>query len=421
MSAPLTLTLPTAALKDALARVGVAVAKKSTLPGLQAVRVTAAVGTDGLPALACYATDLERAVDTPLALENPMAVEVGGVARGEARAFAAPYADLVASVQHAAAETVHLTATPGRVEIVAGRARHKVPALPVGEVVEFAGGQADGAEQPTSDDTPRITAGALLRGVKRVAYAASTEDGEPRLNGVALLPSALSEGHGGAVRLVAMNRHRGADLVLPGLWLAGARDATGPDVASRDVIVHPDSLAAVGAVFDPDDLVTLAVAGQVLTVHAANGRTLRARLTEGPYVPWRQLVKAAKARTVTVDRAGLLAALRRVTHVARATAGGRLRLTLNGDAAGPELELRAETTDRGESVDVVACTDSGASTPPSPFATAVNVAYLTELAAQTFGGPTLTIGADTPAQMLQIADPADPYAVALLAPLRVDA
>ena len=147
-------------------------------------------------------------------------------------------------------------------------------------------------------DTATIRAAALHDLAGRVAFAVSTAESRPILNGV------LLEIRANTVGMVATNGHK----------LGNATAVTSSRGGDRDLIVPPKALDLAARIIPEGDL-TLSWSANYLTI-TGDGGEVRARLIEGPYPNWRQVMPNDAAGWLTVDRMALIAAVRRALIVA---------------------------------------------------------------------------------------------------------
>ena len=173
-------------LQEGLTAVAAAVPTKTTLPVLANILLEAT--KDGLR---LSGTDLDIAVGTTV----PAAVDQEG-------AITLPARKLVELVRELPSAGIRMT-TQGeqRVTIECGRSKFKLLGLPREEFPSF--------PQVTFDGSSKTTARELQKLIAHVAFAASTEESRPVLNGVLwqLLPDRM--------RMVATNGHRLAKMEIP--------------------------------------------------------------------------------------------------------------------------------------------------------------------------------------------------------------
>src|ERR671934_2450616 len=199
-------------LQDALTAVTASVPAKTTLPVLANILVET---TD--QGIRLSGTDLDMAVSTEVAAD----VETQG-------AITIPAKKLAEIVRELPAAPVKVAAVgEQKVTLECGRSRFRLLGLPRDEfptfpAVKFA-------------DSWRIRSGELQKLITHTAFAASTEESRPILNGV------LWELRPDHMRMVATNGHRLAKMDVP---------AKGGSTA--DLIVPPKALEQIRRLFAPD-------------------------------------------------------------------------------------------------------------------------------------------------------------------------
>src|SRR5512146_3069838 len=151
-----------------------------------------------------------------------------------------------------------------RVGIDCGRSRFKLLGLPREEFPSFPAVKFDKSWQ--------TSAGVVHKLVGHVAFAASTEESRPILNGV------LWELRPDRMRMVATNGHRLAKMDVP---------ATGGSTA--DLIVPPKALEQIRRLFGPEDALEVARSDNHIAFRAG-GRQVYSRLIEGPYPNYEQVI-----------------------------------------------------------------------------------------------------------------------------------
>ena len=308
------LTVARERLQEGLVAVAASVPAKTTLPVLANILVEAT--KDGLR---LSGTDLDVAVSTVV----PADVDAEG-------AVTLPARKLVEIVRELPSACVRITAAgEQRVQLECGRAKFKLLGIPKEEFPRFPAVKFDKGW--------RVTSGDLQKLINCVAFAASTEESRPILNGV------LWELRPERMRMVATNGHRLARLDIP---VSGGQE-------SADLIVPPKALEQVRRLFGPSDEIEIARSENHLGFRS--GQTLVfSRLIEGPYPNYEQVIPRENDKIATVDRQSLAAALRRVGVVA-SDQTHRVRL---GFAAGT-LRFSVNTPDLGEAHDEIAVTYDG--------------------------------------------------------------
>lgn len=381
----LEMTVPLAGLADALRRVSACIAPKSTLPVLSTVLVTA-----DERGLTLAATDLDRWVSSTVP-----DVADGSLFQIHSQGVVALPAKLLSNavtLGTGTSATVRVTSgTTPRASLEIGAARYALPTV-------------NAAEFPPSPDIAlpedvarhRTTAGVLSRALKRVAHATSTEESRPTIQGILVEPEEQG------LLLVATD---GASLVR----LRVAIDAA----VGRNVILPRSTAAAIGTVFDADELLTLHQDTKETTHFGATSalRTLRSRTIEGPYPQWRQVVPKETRFSVTFDRAALLSAIRRLAFV-DSEALHRVRMTVTDGST--ELRVASEL---GEAIEHLTCATDGIE---AAFTIAFSAGLLINHLTQTFAGERVVVGLTNPTSAIMLTDPADADVLALLMPIRLE-
>src|SRR5262249_34438111 len=144
----------------------------------------------------------------------------------------------------------------------------------------------------------RVRCSDLQKLIAHVAFAASTEESRPILNGV------LWELHRDPMRMVATNGHPLA---------RGGAPRPSPRGAERaDLIVPPKALEQIRRLFRTDEEVEIARNDNHLGFRSGTTQ-IYTRLIEGPYPNYEQVIPRENDKVMTVDKAALAAALRRMS------------------------------------------------------------------------------------------------------------
>src|ERR1043166_1268700 len=229
-------------LHEGLGAVASSVPTKTTLPVLANVLVEAV--KDGLR---LSATDLDIAVSTTIAAS----VDQEG-------SMTLPARKLVEIVKELPNAAIRVTASgEQRAQIECGKSRFKLLGLSRDEFPAFPTVKFDGGWKVTAKDLQKL--------ITHVAFAASTEESRPILNGV------LWELRPDRMRMVATNGHRLARMDVP---------TTGG--ATADLIVPPTAPEQIRRLFGPEDDLEVAKSDNHIGFRAA-GRLVYSRLIEGPY------------------------------------------------------------------------------------------------------------------------------------------
>ncbi|MHB1327421.1 MAG: DNA polymerase III subunit beta, partial [Gemmatimonadales bacterium] len=206
-------------LHEGLGAVAASVPSKTTLPVLSNILVEAT--KDGLR---LSGTDLDIAVSTII----PAQVDQEG-------ATTLPARKLVEIVRELPSAAIRFTGSgEQRVQIECGRSRFKLLGLSRDEFPAFPAVKFDGAWKVTAKDLQKL--------ISHVAFAASTEESRPILNGV------LWELRSDRMRMVATNGHRLARMDVP---LTGSG-------GQADLIVPPKALEQIRRLYNPDDEIEIA-------------------------------------------------------------------------------------------------------------------------------------------------------------------
>ena len=316
-------------LQEGLVAVAASIPAKTTLPVLSNILVEA--HDDGLR---LSGTDLDIAVTTTIAAS----VEEEG-------AITLPARKLVEIVREMPSAAINVSsAGEQRVTIECGRSKFKLLGLPREEFPAF--------PSVSFDDSWKCSAQDLQKLISHVAFAASTEESRPILNGV------LWELRPERMRMVATNGHRLARMDVP--IEGGAEDA--------DLIVPPKALEQIRRLFDSDQEIEIAKSENHLGFRSATTQ-IYTRLIEGPYPNYEQVIPRENDKNLTVDKAALIAALRRMSIVA-SDQTHRVRVGL---AIGT-CKLSVQSPDLGEAQEEVTVTYDG-----SAMEIGFNAAYLLEV------------------------------------------
>ena len=316
-------------LQEGLVAVAASIPAKTTLPVLSNILVEA--HDDGLR---LSGTDLDIAVTTTIAAS----VEEEG-------AITLPARKLVEIVREMPSAAINVSsAGEQRVTIECGRSKFKLLGLPREEFPAF--------PSVSFDDSWKCSAQDLQKLISHVAFAASTEESRPILNGV------LWELRPERMRMVATNGHRLARMDVP--IEGGAEDA--------DLIVPPKALEQIRRLFDSDQEIEIAKSENHLGFRSATTQ-IYTRLIEGPYPNYEQVIPRENDKNLTVDKAALIAALRRMSIVA-SDQTHRVRVGL----ANGTCKLSVQTPDLGEAQEEVTVTYDG-----SAMEIGFNAAYLLEV------------------------------------------
>ncbi|MFQ5702854.1 MAG: DNA polymerase III subunit beta [Gemmatimonadales bacterium] len=301
-------------LQEGLLAVAATVPSKTTLPVLSNILVD--VSADGVR---LSGTDLDIAVSTMV----PAEIDEEG-------AVTLPAKKLVEIVRELPSAAIRITsAGEQRINLECGRSKFKLLGIPREEFPSFPPVAFDDSWTAASSDLQKL--------INHVAFAASTEESRPILNGV------LWELRADHTRMVATNGHRLARMDVP--ISAGS--------TSTDLIVPPKALEQVRRLFGVSDEVDIARSDNHLGFRS--GSTLIfTRLIEGPYPNYEQVIPKENDKEATIDKSTLISALRRVGVVA-SDQTHRVRLAFEGDG----LKFSVNTPDLGEASDEIAVSYGG--------------------------------------------------------------
>lgn len=316
-------------LQEGLVAVAASVPTKTTLPVLSNILVEAV--KDGLR---LSGTDLDIAVSTLV----PAEVDAEG-------AVTLPAKKLVEIVRELPSAAIRVTATgEQRVSLECGRSKFKLLGIPRDEFPSF---------PPVKFDKPwKIASGDLQKLIGHVAFAASSEESRPILNGV------LWELKKDRMRMVATNGHRLAKMDVA---IAGAP-------ASADLIVPPKALEQIRRLFGAGDEIEIAKSDNHLGFRS-DQTVVFTRLIEGPYPNYEQVIPRENDKAATLDKQAFASALRRVGVVA-SDQTHRVRLAFSNGA----LKFTVSTPDLGEAQDEMAVQYDG-----DPLEIGFNATYLLEI------------------------------------------
>jgi DNA polymerase-3 subunit beta len=231
-----------------------------------------------------------------------------------------------------------------RITIECGRSRFKLLGLPK---TEF-----PAAPTIRYDESWRIPSGELQKLIQHVAFAASTEESRPILNGV------LWELRPDSMRMVATNGHRLAKMERP---------ASGRSEPS-DLIVPPKALEQIRRLFPAEEELEIARGDNHLAFRSPF-TSVYSRLIEGPYPNYDQVIPRDNDRFAYLDRVAFAGALKRMSVVA-SDQTHRIRLSFNAGM----VKFSVSTPDLGEAQDELPTRFTG-----DPLDIGFNAAYLLEI------------------------------------------
>lgn len=324
------LTISREKLQEGLTAVTASIPTKTTLPVLANILLET---TDR--GIRLSGTDLDIAVSTEVSAD----VEIAGAVTIPAKKLSEIARELPpASVKIAAAGEQRITIECGRSRFrLLGIPRDEFPSFPA---IRFVDGW-------------RIKSGDLQKLIQHTAFAVSTEESRPILNGV------LWELRPDHMRMVATNGHRLAKMDQP--LAAGA-------AASSDLIVPPKALEQVRRLYPAEEDLDVARGDNHLGFRSPV-TSVFTRLIEGPYPNYEQVIPRDNDRVATVDKSALAGALRRMAIVA-SDQTHRIRMSLNAGS----VKFSVQTPDLGEAQDELPIRYTG-----DPLDIGFNAAYLLEI------------------------------------------
>ncbi|MCU0646880.1 MAG: DNA polymerase III subunit beta [Gemmatimonadaceae bacterium] len=321
-------------LLEGLNTVQAAVPARSTLPVLSNLLVETTERGVKLSA-----TDLDIAISTEVSAD----VESQGAITIPARKLSEIARELPPSpVKIASSGEQRISLECGRSKFkLLGLAKDEFPAFPV---VRFG-------------ESWRIKSSELQKLIQHTAFAASTEESRPILNGV------LWELKSDRMRMVATNGHRLAKMELP--------LGDGAPANPSDLIVPPKALDQVRRLFPAEEELEIARGDNHLGFRSPI-TSVFTRLIEGPYPNYEQVIPKDNDRICIADRQALTGALKRMSIVA-SDQTHRIRLALNAGMC----KLSATTPDLGDASDEIQVSYTG-----DQLEIGFNASYLLEILRQ---------------------------------------
>jgi DNA polymerase III subunit beta len=232
-----------------------------------------------------------------------------------------------------------------RVTLECGKVRFRLLGLPKDEFPSF--------PSVRFAESWRVRSGDLQKLISHTAFAASTEESRPILNGV------LWEMRPGHMRMVATNGHRLAKIELP-IESAGA--------PSADLIVPPKALEQIRRLFAAEEDLEIARGDNHLGFRSPF-TAVYTRLIEGPYPNYEQVIPRDNERVAVADRNALFQALKRMSIIA-SDQTHRIRMAFNTAM----LKFSVQTPDLGEAQDELPVSYEG-----DPLEIGFNASYLLEI------------------------------------------
>ena len=317
-------------LQEGLAAVASAVPSKTTLPVLANLLVqTTEKG------IRISGTDLDIAVSTEVTAD----VEAAG-------AITIPARELSEIARELPPAPVKISAAGDqRITLECGRSKFKLLGLPKSEFPSFPAVKFEKAL--------RIPSGDLQKLISHTAFAASTEESRPILNGV------LWELRPEHMRMVATNGHRLAKMDVP------VKMASAP---SSDLIIPPKALEQIRRLFPAEEELEVAQGENHLGFRSPF-TAVYTRLIEGPYPSYDQVIPRDNDKYAIIDKVAFTGALKRMSVVA-SDQTHRIRLSFNSGM----LKFSVSTPDLGEAQDELPVRYNG-----DPLDIGFNAAYLLEI------------------------------------------
>lgn len=301
------LTISREKLQEGLAAVTASIPAKTTLPVLANILLET---TDR--GIRLSGTDLDIAVTTEVSadIEAPGAVTIPAKKLSEIARELPPSPVKIAAVGEQ------------RIILECGRSRFKLLGLPRDEFPTF--------PSVKFAESWRVRSGDLQKLISHTAFAVSTEESRPILNGV------LWELKAEKMAMVATNGHRLARMEIP------TSANSGP---SHDLIIPPKALEQVKRLFPAEEELEIA-RGENHIGFRSPFTSVFTRLIEGPYPNYELVIPRDNDRTAVIDKAALVSALKRMSVVA-SDQTHRIRLSFNSGM----LKFSVQTPDLGEAQD----------------------------------------------------------------------
>ncbi len=301
------LTISREKLQEGLAAVTGSIPAKTTLPVLANILVeTTERG------IKLSGTDLDIAVSTEVQadVESPGAVTIPAKKLSEIARELPPSPVKIAAVGEQ------------RIMLECGRSRFKLLGLPRDEFPTF--------PNVSFAESWRIKSGELQKLISHTAFAVSTEESRPILNGVLweLKPEVMA--------MVATNGHRLAKMEI---------SVESKVTSAQELIIPPKALEQVRRLFPAEEELEIA-RGENHIGFRSPFTAVFTRLIEGPYPNYELVIPRDNDRVAVVDKAALISALKRMSVVA-SDQTHRIRLSFNTGM----LKFSVQTPDLGEAQD----------------------------------------------------------------------
>jgi DNA polymerase-3 subunit beta len=325
-------------LQEALTAVTASVPAKTTLPVLANLLVET---TDR--GIRLSGTDLDMAVSTEVSAD----VDAAG-------AITIPAKKLAEIVRELPSAPVKVSAAgEQKITLECSRSRFRLLGLPRDEFPSF--------PAVRFDESWRIRSGELQKLISHTAFAASTEESRPILNGV------LWELRADRMRMVATNGHRLAKMEVP-ISAGGSGNGNSAGSPGGDLIVPPKALEQIRRLFPAEEELEIARGDNHLGFRSPF-TAVYTRLIEGPYPNYEQVIPKDNDRIAMADKNALLGALRRMSVIA-SDQTHRIRMAFNAGM----LKFSVQTPDLGEAQDELPISFEG-----DPLEVGFNATYLLEV------------------------------------------
>ena len=260
-------------------------------------------------------------------------------------------------VRELPAEEVHLTSTDHKsVRLEAGKSRFQMMTLPPEEFPSLPVG--DGAAELS------IEGAAMGELIRKTVFAVGENDARYVLNGT-LLTTSTANGKT-LLRLVGTDGHR---LAMADRQIAVAGTPKAKGAAELNAIIPKKAVLEIRRLLDEkvEGPLTISFSKSQCTMQL-DGLTLVARLMEGTYPNYQQVIPKGAATQMVVNRLALEGALRRVSLLAREKTNA-----IKWELGAGRLQLTASNPDLGEAQEELAVTYAGDS-----VTTGFNARYLLE-------------------------------------------
>jgi DNA polymerase-3 subunit beta len=257
-----------------------------------------------------------------------------------------PARKLVEIVKELPNAAIRLTSSgEQRATIECGKSKFKLLGLSRDEFPAFPSVKFEGGWKVAAKDLQKL--------ISHVAFAASTEESRPILNGV------LWELRADRMRMVATNGHRLARMDVP---------TTGQGGGQADLIIPPKALEQIRRLFGGDEEIEIGKSDNHLGFRSTTTQ-IYTRLIEGPYPNYEQVIPRENDKSLTADKSALAAALRRMSIVA-SDQTHRIRMAFTNGAC----KMSVQTPDLGEAQEELAVAYEGDS-----LEIGFNAAYMLEI------------------------------------------